>query len=133
MTDNQTFADFGVSGEIVSSLADKGITTPFPIQAMTLPIALKGRDIIGQAKTGTGKTLGFGIPALEAVDPNVAETDSAFGKPQALIVVPTRELAVQVSTDIQAAGKRGCVRVLTLYGGRSYDCLLYTSPSPRDS
>lgn len=121
MTDNQTFADFGVSGEIVSSLADKGITTPFPIQAMTLPIALKGRDIIGQAKTGTGKTLGFGIPALEAVDPNVAETDSAFGKPQALIVVPTRELAVQVSTDIQAAGKRGGVRVLTLYGGRSYE------------
>ncbi|MDU2058903.1 MAG: DEAD/DEAH box helicase, partial [Dermabacter sp.] len=73
MTDNQIFADFGVSEEIVSSLADKGITTPFPIQAMTLPIALKGRDIIGQAKTGTGKTLGFGIPALEAVDPNVAE------------------------------------------------------------
>ncbi len=121
MTDNQTFADFGVREDIVSSLAEKGITTPFPIQAMTLPIALKGRDIIGQAKTGTGKTLGFGIPALETVDREIAETDSAFGKPQALIVVPTRELAVQVSTDIQAAGKRGGARVLTVYGGRSYE------------
>lgn len=59
------FADFGVSTPIVEALKDKGITHPFPIQALTLPVALRGNDIIGQAKTGTGKTLGFGIPMLE--------------------------------------------------------------------
>ena len=63
----KTFADYNVRADIVESLADAGITHPFPIQAMTLPVALSGHDIIGQAKTGTGKTLGFGIPALQRV------------------------------------------------------------------
>ncbi len=65
--DNTTFADFGVRQEIVDALSDAGIVQPFPIQAMTLPVAMSGHDIIGQAKTGTGKTLGFGVPLLHRV------------------------------------------------------------------
>jgi superfamily II DNA/RNA helicase len=119
-----TFADFDVHPDIVAALADAGIIHPFPIQAMTLPVALGGHDIIGQAKTGTGKTLGFGVPILNRV---VSPTDDRWatlthaGKPQALAVAPTRELAVQVAGDIERAGKRRGVRVLTVYGGRAYE------------
>jgi superfamily II DNA/RNA helicase len=119
-----TFADFDVHPEIVASLADAGIVTPFPIQAMTLPVALSGHDIIGQAKTGTGKTLGFGVPMLNRVVSPADEAWSAFphaGKPQALAVAPTRELAVQVAGDLERAGKRRGIRVLTVYGGRAYE------------
>ncbi len=119
-----TFADFDVHPDIVASLADHGIVTPFPIQAMTLPVALSGHDIIGQAKTGTGKTLGFGVPILNRV---IVPGDDAFeslarpGKPQALAVAPTRELAVQVASDLERAGRKRGVRVLTVYGGRAYE------------
>src|SRR6476659_6449038 len=65
VTETRTFADFDVRQDIVEALSRVGITTPFPIQAMTLPVALTGHDIIGQAKTGTGKTLGFGLPLLQ--------------------------------------------------------------------
>ena len=118
------FADLGVDDEIVAALAAVGITHPFPIQAMTLPVALGGHDIIGQAKTGTGKTLGFGIPTLQRV---IGPQDQGFdelgapGKPQALAIVPTRELAVQVAGDLDAAAKRRSARVLTVYGGRAYE------------
>lgn len=119
-----TFADFDVHPDIVASLADAGIVHPFPIQAMTLPIALGGHDIIGQAKTGTGKTLGFGVPILQRVltpaDPGYDDLPKP-GKPQALAVAPTRELAVQVAADLERAGKRRGVRVLTVYGGRAYE------------
>ncbi|HEY3533950.1 MAG TPA: DEAD/DEAH box helicase [Pedococcus sp.] len=119
-----TFADFDVHPDVVAALADAGIIHPFPIQAMTLPVALGGHDIIGQAKTGTGKTLGFGVPILNRV---VSPTDDGWatlphaGKPQALAVAPTRELAVQVAGDIERAGRRRGVRVLTVYGGRAYE------------
>ena len=119
-----TFADFGVHPDIVASLSDLGIIHPFPIQAMTLPVALGGHDIIGQAKTGTGKTLGFGVPMIQRV---VTPADEGWadlakpGKPQALAVAPTRELAVQVSSDLERAGKQRGVRVLTVYGGRAYE------------
>ncbi|GAA1351196.1 DEAD/DEAH box helicase [Arthrobacter koreensis] len=119
-----TFADFGVRAEIVDSLAEAGITHPFPIQSMTLPVALGGHDIIGQAKTGTGKTLGFGIPALQRVIvPADDEYESlpAPGAPQALIVVPTRELAVQVASDLTTAARRRGARIVTIYGGRAYE------------
>ncbi len=119
-----TFADFAVRPEIVEALDQKGIVTPFPIQAETLPIALGGSDIIGQAKTGTGKTLGFGIPALQRVTtPDDAGFDEmeAPGSPQALIVTPTRELAVQVAQDISVAGAKRGARVATIYGGRAYE------------
>src|SRR5690606_33860934 len=96
----KTFADFGIRPEIVAALADAGIVSPFPIQAMTLPVALSRHDIIGKAKTGTGKTLGIGVPLLSHVvspgEEGYAELP-APGKPQALVIVPTRELAVQVA------------------------------------
>ncbi|NHI20433.1 DEAD/DEAH box helicase [Phycicoccus endophyticus] len=120
----QTFADYPVHPDIVAALADAGIVTPFPIQSMTMPVALAGHDIIGQAKTGTGKTLGFGVPVLNRVtapgDPGF-EGLPAPGKPQALAVAPTRELAVQVSGDLERAGRRRGIRVLTVYGGRAYE------------
>lgn len=119
-----SFADFDVRPEIVQALADAGISHPFPIQAMTLPVALSRHDIIGQAKTGTGKTLGFGVPLLHAV---VAPGEDGYdalpapGKPQALVVVPTRELAVQVAGDLATASARRSVRVVQVYGGRAYE------------
>ena len=119
-----TFADFDVHPDIVASLSDAGIIIPFPIQAMTLPVALGGHDIIGQAKTGTGKTLGFGVPILNRVVTPADEGYAALarpGKPQALAVAPTRELAVQVAGDLERAGRRRGVRVLTVYGGRAYE------------
>ncbi|MGN8246491.1 DEAD/DEAH box helicase [Cellulomonas soli] len=119
-----SFADFDVRPEIVASLAEAGITHPFPIQAMTLPVALSGHDIIGQAKTGTGKTLGFGVPLLHRVIAPGEEGYDALpapGKPQALVVVPTRELAVQVAGDLQAASRKRSVRILQVYGGRAYE------------
>ncbi len=118
------FADYDIRPEIVEALALAGIARPFPIQAMTLPVALAGHDIIGQAKTGTGKTLGFGVPLLNyVVAPGEAEFDrlAAPGKPQALVVVPTRELAVQVAGDLATASVNRSVRIVQVYGGRAYE------------
>ncbi len=119
-----SFSDFPIHEDIIGALAEHNITSPFPIQAMTLPVALSGHDIIGQAKTGTGKTLGFGIPILNRVvspaDPEFA-TMPGSGRPQALAVAPTRELAVQVAGDLERAGRKRGVRVLTVYGGRAYE------------
>lgn len=122
--EEKSFADYNVRADIVESLADAGITHPFPIQAMTLPVALSGHDIIGQAKTGTGKTLGFGIPALQRV---LGRDDAGYdklavpGAPQALVIVPTRELAVQVANDLQTASRKRNARIATIYGGRAYE------------
>lgn len=91
---------------------------------MTLPVALSGHDIIGQAKTGTGKTLGFGIPVLQRIE---GRDDAGYAKlavqgaPQALIIVPTRELAVQVANDLQTASRKRNARIATIYGGRAYE------------
>ncbi|MEU3773948.1 DEAD/DEAH box helicase [Streptomyces sp. NPDC032472] len=101
--------------------------TPFPIQEMTLPVALSGTDVIGQAKTGTGKTLGFGLPLLERVvvpadvEAGRATPEQLSDSPQALVVVPTRELCTQVTNDLLTAGKVRNVRVLAIYGGRAYE------------
>ena len=122
--DDPSFADYDIRPEIVQALADVGISNPFPIQAMTLPVALAGHDIIGQAKTGTGKTLGFGVPLLHRViSPGEVgyEDLPAPGKPQALVVLPTRELAIQVARDLTAASTKRSVRVLAVYGGRAYE------------
>jgi superfamily II DNA/RNA helicase len=119
-----TFQDLGVTAEISDALKQAGIVTPFPIQRMTLPIALMGTDLIGQARTGTGKTLAFGIPVLQRI---VAPHDIDFeelaspGKPQALVITPTRELALQVSGDLAAAGALRETRTLTIYGGVPYE------------
>ncbi|GHD18593.1 DEAD/DEAH box helicase [Nocardiopsis kunsanensis] len=103
--------------EIADALEAEGIVEPFPIQEQALPIALNGSDIIGQARTGTGKTLAFGLPLLQSAQ---AEPGTAK-RPRALIVVPTRELAIQVAADLTTAGKRSGSRILTVYGGRSYE------------
>ncbi|HEY4702010.1 MAG TPA: DEAD/DEAH box helicase, partial [Streptosporangiaceae bacterium] len=112
------FRDLGVSDTICLALEGAGIYTTFPIQALALPIALGGYDIIGQARTGTGKTLGFGIPLLQ----RLAEGEPAGPKsPHALVVAPTRELASQIADDLRMAGSGLGTRVLTLYGGRAYE------------
>jgi superfamily II DNA/RNA helicase len=112
----KTFADLGVAPDIVDALGAKDIVHPFPIQALAIPLALKNHDLIGQARTGTGKTMGFTVPLLQRIDsPNDA------GKPQALVVVPTRELALQVTRDVDMASANRSTRVLTVYGGRSYE------------
>ena len=153
-----TFADLGVLAETVEALDALGITAPFPIQVATIPVALTGADVIGQAKTGTGKTLAFGIPLLQRVSGPDAEQaasaaavpadavkasssssssgrrrrgrgssgpasalPAAHGAPQALVVVPTRELATQVTNDLLDAGKARAIRVHALYGGRAYE------------
>jgi len=117
-----TFAELGVRPETVAALESVGITHAFRIQELALPLALQGQDIIGQAKTGTGKTLGFGIPLLEKIQTPAEAGSAPFnGKPQALVVVPTRELAIQVADDLKKAGATRDVRVLTVYGGRAYE------------
>jgi superfamily II DNA/RNA helicase len=110
--------------EIAGALERSGISTPFPIQEMTLSVALMGTDLIGQARTGTGKTLAFGIPVLQrTVAPHDRDYEdlAAPDKPQALVVAPTRELALQVSNDLALAGADRGSRVLTVYGGVGYE------------
>nr|WP_154614807.1 DEAD/DEAH box helicase [Nocardioides marmotae] len=129
-----TFRELGVLPEICDALERHGISTPFAIQEMTLSVALLGTDLIGQARTGTGKTLAFGIPVLQR---SVSPTDPAYadlpqGKPQALIVAPTRELALQVSNDLHIASADTGLRVLTVYGGVGYDTQLDTLQSGVD-
>jgi superfamily II DNA/RNA helicase len=116
--DSPLFSDFDVHPDIVAALTEVGITRTFAIQELTLPLALAGHDLIGQARTGTGKTLGFGVPMLQRVVPPAEGGD---GVPQALVVVPTRELCVQVSRDLAAAGAKRGIRVQAIYGGRAYE------------
>jgi superfamily II DNA/RNA helicase len=114
-TEAPKFSELGVREEIVRALAEAGIERTFAIQELTLPIALAGDDVIGQARTGTGKTLGFGVPLLQRI------VTPADGVPQALVVVPTRELCLQVTHDITDAGKHLGIRVEAIYGGRPYE------------
>ncbi len=110
-----TFSDLGIAQDMVDALSAKGITEPFPIQEQTIPLALSGQDIIGQAKTGTGKTFGFGLPLIQrlgdAPDPGV----------QALVVVPTRELCVQVTEDLELATANRPTNIVSIYGGKAYE------------
>ncbi len=110
-----TFRDLGIDDDIADALASRGILEPFPIQEQTIPLALSGQDIIGQAKTGTGKTFGFGLPLIQRLglnpEPGV----------KALIVVPTRELCVQVTEDIELAISNRATKVAAIYGGKSYE------------
>jgi superfamily II DNA/RNA helicase len=124
-TSAPTFVELGADPQIAEALAADGITHAFPIQQQCIPLALEGRDLIGQAKTGTGKTLGFGIPLLQRIAIPGSDAYEALGeaqgKPQALVVCPTRELGLQVATDIERAGRIKGVRVLAIYGGRAYE------------
>jgi superfamily II DNA/RNA helicase len=128
--ESPTFAELGVRPEIVAALAEAGIERTFAIQELTLPLALAGEDVIGQARTGMGKTLGFGVPLLQrVVPPSEQPAANAVGEaadrtkdvPQALVVVPTRELCVQVAKDLADAGSKLGVRVTAIYGGRAYE------------
>jgi superfamily II DNA/RNA helicase len=119
-----TFEELPLRPETKAALKEHGFSSPFPIQEMVLPIALADGDVIGQAKTGTGKTLAFGIPLIERV---IAPKDAEWkdlahqGLPQVLVVVPTRELCVQVAKDIEElSGNRG-IRTLAVYGGRAFE------------
>jgi superfamily II DNA/RNA helicase len=119
-----TFTNLGVLPAITDALTRVGIIDAFPIQEMALPVALVGNDVIGQARTGTGKTLAFGIPLLQRI---VAAHERDYrqatepGKPQALVVTPTRELAIQVCGDLSAASSARGIRVHAVYGGRAYE------------
>ncbi|CAN2215894.1 SrmB Superfamily II DNA and RNA helicases [Candidatus Nanopelagicaceae bacterium] len=119
-----TFAELPLRKETIEALHQHGFTAPFAIQEMVLPIALADGDVIGQAKTGTGKTLAFGVPVIERViAPNDVEWEAleAKGAPQVLIVVPTRELCVQVTKDIEELSLNRGIRTLAVYGGRAFE------------
>jgi len=113
--DAPSFAELNVHPMIVRSLHEAGIERTFAIQALTLPLALAGDDLIGQARTGMGKTLGFGVPLLQRL------ALPGDGTPQALVVVPTRELCLQVTHDLADAGRLLGIRTLAVYGGRPYE------------
>ncbi|MCR2762211.1 DEAD/DEAH box helicase [Microbacterium sp. zg.B48] len=110
-----TFAELGVDQDIVDTLAARGIVDAFPIQEQTIPLGLPGQDIIGQAKTGTGKTFGFGIPVVQRLGLNPEHGVKA------LIVVPTRELCVQVYEDIDMLTTGRSTSVVAIYGGKAYE------------
>ncbi len=109
-----SFADLGLSETLLKTLTEIGYETPSPIQAQCIPVLLDGHDLIGMAQTGTGKTAAFALPLMEQIDVKVA-------KPQALILTPTRELAIQVAEALQSYAKNlPGFHVLPIYGGQSY-------------
>jgi ATP-dependent RNA helicase DeaD len=110
----QSFGEISLSKQVLQAVSEMGFEEPSPIQRETIPLALEGVDLIGQAQTGTGKTAAFGIPICEKVNPK-------FQAVQAIILTPTRELAVQVSEEISKIGKFRHVKPLPIYGGQSID------------
>src|ERR671935_19620 len=104
------FADLGLSEEMLGALAHLGYERPTPIQEQAIPALLEGRDVIGQAQTGTGKTAAFGLPMLMYVDPELPEV-------QALVLTPTRELCIQVTQALRAYGEPRQVDVVAVFGG----------------
>jgi ATP-dependent RNA helicase DeaD len=109
-----SFSELGLATSILKAVIELGFDTPTPIQARAIPALLEGRDMIGQAQTGTGKTAAFGLPILHVADPSI-------NSPQALILEPTRELAVQVAGGIHDLGKYTSLRVVPVYGGQPID------------
>jgi superfamily II DNA/RNA helicase len=108
----QSFADLGVSERITAALRRRGITTPFPVQALVMADALAGRDVLARSRTGSGKTLAFGIPIAQRHRPTAR-------KPVALVLVPTRELAAQVVEEVDDVSRASGLRVAAAYGGVS--------------
>jgi superfamily II DNA/RNA helicase len=107
---DQSFRALGVSAEVAFALEERGIITPFPIQALVLPDALAGLDVLAKAPTGSGKTFAFGLPVVERTTP-------ADGAPSVLVLVPTRELAAQVADELEQIGRQKGLRVAAVYGG----------------
>jgi ATP-dependent RNA helicase DeaD len=113
--ETEKFDDLALSKELLKAVREMGFEEMTPIQAKAIPLILQGRDIIGQAHTGTGKTLAFGLPVLESINPRVK-------RPQAIILCPTRELAIQVAEDLQTVLKhKRDITVLPVYGGQPID------------
>lgn len=112
MTTN--FKELGIDEEIEKGLKKNGITSPTPIQSQSIPFLLKGRDLIAQAQTGTGKTLAFLLPILEKIDTNNKDV-------QALIITPTRELAIQITAEAKKLSKIKNINTLSVYGGQDVD------------
>ena len=111
--DVKTFKEFGLIDELMKAIDDVGYETPSPIQLKTIPVLLEGRDIVGQAQTGTGKTAAFALPGLQKIDTSTSRV-------QLLVLTPTRELAIQVAEAFHTYAKHlGRVRVLPVYGGQS--------------
>ena len=109
-----TFNELNISAPILKAFESMGFEEATPIQAQTIPHALEGEDVIGQAQTGTGKTAAFGIPMIEQFESNTREV-------QGLVVAPTRELAIQVAAEINRLGKFKGIRALAVYGGQHMD------------
>ncbi|MEK7215788.1 MAG: DEAD/DEAH box helicase, partial [Chloroflexota bacterium] len=105
------FGDITLNGGVLRAIQEMGYEQPSAIQAEVIPLMLAGRDVVGQAQTGTGKTAAFGIPLVESLDPGLNEL-------QAIVLVPTRELALQVSGELKKLSKYSGHRVVTLYGGQ---------------
>ncbi|WFB87473.1 MULTISPECIES: DEAD/DEAH box helicase [Streptomyces] len=116
-----TFADLGLPEGVVRKLAQNGVTTPFPIQAATIPDALAGKDILGRGRTGSGKTLSFGLPTLATLAGGRTEKH----KPRAVILTPTRELAMQVADALQPYGDVMGLRMKVVCGGTSMGNQIY--------
>ena len=110
---NHSFEGLGLGPRIISTLTERGYTTPTLIQTALIPVLLEGRDAIGKAPTGTGKTAAFALPVIQRLEPGA-------GHVQALVLAPTRELAIQVSDTIFAYGRGLGVRVLPIFGGQAY-------------
>ncbi|HEY8448110.1 MAG TPA: DEAD/DEAH box helicase [Thermomicrobiales bacterium] len=109
-----SFEDLGLSGPLLKSISAVGYEEPTPIQALTIPVLLAGRDVIAQAQTGSGKTAAFGLPIIEAIDPKDRHV-------QAIILCPTRELAIQVAEALHKYGRHKEVETLPIYGGQPYE------------
>src|SRR3954451_21791725 len=105
-----TFADLGLSEDLLAALKDVGYESPSPIQEQAIPVLLDGRDVIGQAQTGTGKTAAFGLPMIQFVDPSDPDV-------QALVLTPTRELCIQVTQALRAYGARKGIQPVAVFGG----------------
>src|SRR5919107_603919 len=105
-----TFADLRLSDAVLSALRDVGYESPSPIQEQAIPELLAGRDVIGQAQTGTGKTAAFGLPMIQFVDPSDDEV-------QALVLTPTRELCIQVTQALRAYGAHKGIQPVPVFGG----------------
>ena len=138
------FKDLNLSPRTLTAIKSLGYQVPTPIQEKAIPVALKGRDLLGLAQTGTGKTAAFALPILEKLLAPVDRIENHIEKKisRALVIVPTRELADQINSSVKKLATNTNIRSTTLYGGvskkrqdealASGTCLLYTSPSPRD-
>mgnify|MGYP001436365334 CR=1 FL=1 len=123
MSTGQTWSDLGVDSDICDVLSQRGIASPFPIQTLTIPDALSGRDVCGKAKTGSGKTLAFGIPMIQNLNLN---DEIGLPVPRVLILVPTRELAVQVSDELKPITDIRRLKIAAIYGGANIETQIKT-------